>query len=69
MKFTQVESSNIAEIAFDEEKEALFVKFKNDTVYEYSEVPYYVFEEMLSADSVGSYFHKNVRSSYEFSKL
>jgi hypothetical protein len=68
VKFHDVESSNIARVAYDNAAESLHVEFKNGSLYVYSEVPQTVFEEMLSARSVGKYFGKNVRDVYPFDR-
>jgi len=59
-----VESSTIREIGFDEASEKLLVRFKDGGLYTYSDVPKEVYEEMLSARSVGRYFHQNVRLQF-----
>ena len=64
-----VESSNILEVGFDEDTETLYITFKSGITYSYENVPYFTFEEMQGAESVGSYFHKNIRGVYAFTKL
>lgn len=72
--FTIVESSNIHSVAYDPESGKLFIRFKNKagdptTLYEYSGVPSHVYEEMLTAPSVGRYFSQYVRGIYESRKV
>jgi len=64
-----VESSNLAAVGYDEPAEVLYIEFKSGSTYTYENVPYYVYEELLSADSKGQYFHKYIRSEYEFHKV
>jgi hypothetical protein len=64
-----VESSNIAAVGYDEDAEVLYIEFKSGTTYTYEDVPYYIYEELLGAESIGSYFHKNIRTTYEYNKV
>jgi hypothetical protein len=69
MKRKTVESSNIASIGYDSENEILEVEFNHGGVYQYSDVPQDVYEELMSADSHGKYFSANIRNDYEYEKL
>jgi hypothetical protein len=69
MDLVQVESSNVAAVGYDEEQESLYVEFKSGSTYKYLEVPFYAYEEMLSADSIGRYLNKEIKGRYEFTKL
>jgi hypothetical protein len=64
MERKPVKSSNIASVGYDEMQEVLQVEFKGGKTYDYFDVPSVVHEEMMSSDSVGKYFHKNVRSKF-----
>lgn len=60
-----VVSSNIAAVGYDEENQTLFVQFKGrDTVYEHPGVPRLTYEIMMAAESIGSYYARNVKKSY-----
>jgi len=69
MKRKQVESSNLASIGYDVNNEILEVEFKHGGVYQYSDVPVNVYEELMNADSHGVYFSANIRNEYEYKKL
>ncbi len=67
--FTEVESSNIAAIAYtagDPESSAgtLFIRFRTGTEYSYKDFPNQLAEDFFQADSVGKFFHANIRSQY-----
>lgn len=64
-----VVSSLIAEIGFDEEKEELHVKFHNGGEYLYQGVPLPTFEALRDAESVGSFFLRNIKKQYECVKV
>lgn len=50
-------------------KGILSLTFKsNNTVYEYLEVPSIILQEMLLSESVGTYFHKNIKNKFTSNK-
>jgi hypothetical protein len=61
----KVQSSNIDSV--DHDGKTLTVKFKSGTTWKYN-VPEPIFRKMLSADSIGSYFARHIRGSYEGTK-
>lgn len=70
MPWIEVQSSNIAMIAHWGGH--LFVKFHNGGVYGYENVPIEVHDEIGRSDSVGSAFHRLVKSkpdTYPFIKV
>ena len=73
MDMTPVEkSSNVKAIGYDEGEKKLRIAFKGkdgDNVYEYSDVAPHVHAELRSAESVGSYFAKNIRGKYGVEKI
>ena len=64
-----VVSSNIAEVAYSSLRCSMVIKFNSGVDYEYDAVPQQVFEEMIGADSVGKYFHANVRGVFNYKRL
>lgn len=56
-------STQIASAAYDAEKRELTVSFKNGTpaLYTYKDVPADVWERMQGAESIGSFFHHEVK--------
>jgi hypothetical protein len=69
MKRQSVESSNLASVGYNEEKQILEVEFKHGGVYQYFDVPENVYKELMNADSHGKYFSANIRHDYEYQKL
>lgn len=63
-------SSQISLIKYDGSKQLLTVTFKSGSTYEYYEVPTQVAHAFLQADSVGSYFHRNIRNQpYKYQRV
>lgn len=65
----KVQSSNISEINYDAVSKLLIVHFIKGGVYSYKNVEESVFDDFVKSESVGSFFHKNIKSKYEFEKL
>lgn len=64
---TPVKSSNLAAVHHDGAH--LKVQFTNGATWRYADVPASKYEAMLSAPSVGGYFHKHIRSHYKGEKV
>ncbi|MDD5650844.1 MAG: KTSC domain-containing protein [Candidatus Nanoarchaeia archaeon] len=64
-----VKSSNINKIGHDEHSQVLRVEFSNGNLYEYYDVKKEIYEKLQKAESVGSFFSKNIRNSYKYKKL
>lgn len=62
-----VTSSNIASAAWEDE--TLYLTFHNGSVYSYAEVPQQVYDDLISAASVGKFFHASIRPHYTATKL
>jgi hypothetical protein len=66
MKRDKVSSSNLASIGYDEKNNILEVEFNHGGIYQYSNVSYYVYEELMKASSHGTYFSANIRNNKKF---
>lgn len=60
----RVESSNI-DLA-GHEGTTLYLQFKSGIVYSYTGVPLSIYEELVSAPSVGHFFHLNIRGKFNY---
>ncbi|MFJ5457601.1 KTSC domain-containing protein [Pectobacterium sp. CHL-2024] len=69
MDRTYVDSTNIESAGYDPNTSILEIEFKNGSLYQYSGVPEYIFQELISASSVGVYFNQNIKNNYEFQKI
>ena len=63
VRWQSVDSSDIAAIAYHEP--VLWVKFKNDAVYEYADVPEGVYVGFVDAASKGKFFHGNIKGKFQ----
>lgn len=64
-----VDSSNIADVGYDETTMTLEVGFHNGTAYQYFDVPQSVYQEFMSADSKGTFLNTNIKGNYRYAKL
>lgn len=58
---TPVQSSNIAEIGYDEQTETLDVLFHNGRVYRYVQVSKPEYDALMGAESIGKHFQAFIR--------
>lgn len=65
-----VDSSNIEWVSYDEEKEDLYIGFRNNTTYVYNKVPKDIFDGLLHAGSKGRYFWMKIRNKpFEYKRI
>lgn len=69
MQRQSVTSSSLRSVGYDAATETLEVEFTGGGVYEYRSVPEAVYQALLSAPSLGTYFHENIRDRYPYNKL
>lgn len=65
MKRQNVKSSNIKSIGYDSAAKVLEVEFTNGAVWQYEDVPAKVYNDLMTADSVGGYFARNIKPTYK----
>lgn len=68
MKKQFVSSSNIEALSYDEASQILRIWFTSGSVYDYGNVPKVEFEALLYAPSIGSYFNRNIKNSYPYTR-
>lgn len=69
MKREPVESSNLASVGYDAAKQILEIEFNHGGIYQYFNVPEEEYEELMSANSHGSYFVHNIKDVYEYDRI
>lgn len=67
IRFTNVESSNIAAVAYS--KGDVYIKFNKGAIYKYEAVPQKIFDALLNSHSKGVYFSANIKPHYKASKV
>lgn len=69
MEMTNVDSSNVAAVGFDEDSQTLQVEFKNGATYQYFDVPEIIFEGLRDAGSPGQFLNQQVKGTYRYSRV
>lgn len=63
-----VQSSNLVSVGYDPETETLEIEFKGG-VYQYFNVPQFIFEQLMSAPSHGVFFNANIRNAFACARI
>lgn len=69
MDFTPVASRMILGVRYNEPTFELDIFFRTGEKYRYKNVPKFVYEELMKAESHGHYMHKKVLGRYEYERL
>ncbi|MEX2628484.1 MAG: KTSC domain-containing protein [Tistlia sp.] len=65
-----VDSSNIEAIGYDHDNQELHVRFlRSGETYVYYGVEEWVFQELLQADSKGTYLNTHIKRKYQYGKI
>ena len=68
MNRKSIKSSNINSVGYDIEKQILELEFSNGGIYRYIDVDMKTVVEFIFADSIGKYFHSNIKSNFKYVK-
>ena len=68
MEKEPVTSSNVVSVGYDASSETLEVEFKNG-VYQYYNVPQLIYEQMMTAESVGKFLNVYIKPEYPCAKV
>jgi hypothetical protein len=63
-QWVQVSSTHIASVGYAKGDQLLRVNFMSGGEYEYVDVPFQVFKDLVQAESVGKYFNANIKDKY-----
>jgi hypothetical protein len=67
MNVTAVESTTLAMVAYDDDRELLQLEFRSRAIYQYFGVPSAVHAALLRAPSQGNDFNRFIRGRFPFS--
>ena len=68
MKTIAVESTLLATVAYNPDRELLQIEFRDRAVYQYFQVPVPVQEALLRASSKGRYFNLAIRGRFPYAR-
>lgn len=63
LDWDQVDSSNVAAVAYDKDFRRLFVQYKNGQVVAYEDIPVSVWKAMMNAESIGEFVYDDIRGA------
>ena len=66
MNEKRVESTTLRAVAYDDDRGILQLEFRTRAIYHYYGVPAAVYEALLGASSIGSYFNRVVRGHFRY---
>lgn len=69
MQRIPVTSSNILSIGYDAPTAILEVEFTSGDIYQYFDVPEYLYQQFMQAASVGEFLNENIRYNYRYQKV
>jgi hypothetical protein len=64
-----VSSSTILSVGYDAASETLEIEFKTTGVYQYLNVPQFMSERLMMADSVGKFFNSEIKNAFPCVKV
>lgn len=69
MQRIPVQSSNIKSIGYDTISSILEVEFFDSRVYQYFNVPPFIFDSLMNSASKGEFLNQNIRFHYRYQKI
>ena len=64
-----VSSANLNSVGYNHQEKILEVEFTDGNVYQYFGVPKSIHDELMNAQSLGSYHFENIRSNFQYEKI
>lgn len=64
-----VDSSNVEAVGYDREAREIYVRFLEGRTYIYEEADERTFEELRTADSVGSYLNRVLKPGHPYREI
>lgn len=64
-----VDSSSLASVGYSPENSVLEAEFRHGVAYRFFLVPQRVFDDLLRAESKGTYFNRFIRGRYTHARL
>jgi hypothetical protein len=69
MLTTTVDSTTLADAAYDPNQQLLRLTFRSRASYGYFDVPIDVYQGLLAAASKGTYFNRHIRGRFRYRRL
>jgi len=69
MKLKPVDSEMLVAAGYDEKSHNLQVVFRTGETYRYKNVPSFIYQRLMIADSKGQFMHKYILGRYDYERL
>ncbi|WNV04034.1 KTSC domain-containing protein [Candidatus Methylospira mobilis] len=69
MNWIDVQSTNIARMAYDETNRILKIEFQNGSLYDYFDIPDVVFDGIRNSPSKGQYLAQQIKGHYRYARV
>ena len=69
MKLKPVESEMLVAVGYDEKSHGLMAVFRTGETYLYKNVPSFVYERLMSAESKGKFMHKYILNRFDYERV
>ncbi|HSL54679.1 MAG TPA: KTSC domain-containing protein [Pyrinomonadaceae bacterium] len=69
MRLRPVESEMLVAVGYDEKSHSLLAVFRTGETYRYKNVPSFVYELLMSAESKGKFMHKYVLNRFDYERV
>jgi hypothetical protein len=69
MERKYIESSNLRAVGYERDSGILEIEFNNGYIYQYFDVPEYIYEELMGAESKGKYANKNIYKNFKQQRI
>jgi KTSC domain-containing protein len=69
MRLKPLESEMLVAAGYDQKSHSLQVVFRTGEKYRYKNVPLFVYERLISADSKGRFMHKYVLNRFDYERM
>jgi lysyl-tRNA synthetase class 2 len=69
MKTFLVDSTTLRRVGYDAERQLLQIEFQDRSLYQYSDVPAALYEELMLAPSKGAYFNRSIRPKFDYALI
>jgi hypothetical protein len=63
-----VNSSNLVSVGYDAAAKVLEVEFQSGLVYQYFDVEESTYQDLMTSESKGQFFHDNILKEYDFAE-
>ncbi len=64
-----VQSTTLTTIAYDADRQLPQIEFRDQAIYQYSDVPADVYQGLIGASSKGRYFNRSIPSRFVYDQV